>query len=491
MKIKNIISAISVTVALAMTMSCSDWLDYTPNDKTSADQQFSSRDGFYSAVNGVYNNLLQTSLYGQNLTYGAIDLMAKRYDAGNNTSLLKTMWSNHLYTNTEVQNELNKIWQAAYQNILNINVILKYADENSDVLSQQDRNLIKGDLTALRAYLHFDMLRMFGTVYSKDSTTACLPYNDKAEAMSHELLSAGDIIYKHIIPDLNAAGEWLKESDPVTTTGANATNNENGDNYRNYRQLRINYYALTLLKARVYQWTGDIDMALAEARKITDDANVKSFFPFVNSDKLLGNTVNPDRVFSTEVLFGFYYSDRNNVYINNFDGTNLSATSLLRPRLEYIEQLFSNQADFRLQSQWSRNGSYYDFVKYKKISYTEDDIPFYALLMPLMRISEAYYIAAECLVNKGDKTGAIGYLNTMLEARGITALPQASTDTEIVNELNMEYMREFWGEGQIFYMFKRKYLNMTALYNAHNTSAAAASIARYVLPLPTSEQENR
>ena len=52
-------------------------------------------------------------------------------------------------------------------------------------------------------------------------------------------------------------------------------------------------------------------------------------------------------------------------------------------------------------------------------------------------------------------------------------------------------MREFLGEGQIFYMFKRNYISMKDLYNADNTSTVAASNARYVLPLPVSEQENR
>ena len=52
--------------------SCTDWLDYKPSDKQSEEQQFSSKDGFYAAVNGVYNRMSGNSLYGKYLSYDMI-----------------------------------------------------------------------------------------------------------------------------------------------------------------------------------------------------------------------------------------------------------------------------------------------------------------------------------------------------------------------------------------------------------------------------------
>ena len=490
MKILDKTYLFALVFSVISMSSCSDWLDYTPKDKTTSDQQFSTRDGYYSAVNGVYNNITTSSLYGANLTFAAIDYLGKRYEPGTSTSLAKYNWTNYRYT--YLDNELNAIWKAVYQDILNINVILKNIEEqNGSVLGNIDAKLIKGDLLALRAFLHFDILRLFGTVYSKDSDTPIIPYNNSADAIAHTLLSSKDIIYNHLIPDLDTAEKCLEDADPVLTTGVAAENNENGDNYRNYRQLRLNYYAVALLKARAYLWAGDAKHALAEARKITDSEKVKEFFPFVNPDKLLGNTVNPDRVFSTEILFGFYDANRNNIFTNYFDGTNLSDTYVNQPRVDYIESLFTNQADYRYQSWWKRNGSYYNFVKYKEITYDKNNIPFYALLMPLMRISEAYYIASECLMKQGSLGTAIGYLNTILKARGITQLADDTNAATLDKEIKNEYMRECWGEGQIFFMFKRNYMNITKEYNAANTSSTAASAAVYVLPMPSSEQENR
>lgn len=90
---------IALALATTTVSSCSDWLDYQPADKTTAEQQFSTRAGYYSTVNGVYNNITTATLYGSNLTYGAIDLMARRYEPGSaSATSTKYNWSNSRYT---------------------------------------------------------------------------------------------------------------------------------------------------------------------------------------------------------------------------------------------------------------------------------------------------------------------------------------------------------------------------------------------------------
>lgn len=491
MKLKKVIYIFFVAVVTGVFSSCSDWLNYTPKDKSTADQQFASRDGFYAAVNGVYNRLISSTLYGYNLSYGMLDIMGKRYASGTNTQSSYYKWANYNYTDDDFSKTLSNIWSEAYATILNANVILKYVDEQQGVLSQNDVNLIKGDLLALRAFLHFDMLRLFGPVYSRDPEATAIPYNNSGDGKSYEILTAKDVIFNHLIPDLNEAESCLKTADPILLDGVLNENNENGDNYMRYRQLRLNCYAVALLKARIYLWAGDMTNALMEARKITDDTKVKEVLPFVDSDKLLGNTYNPDRVFSTEILFGFYDANRDNIYTNYFDGANLGSSILLQPKASYIESLFTDKADYRYQSQWSTQGNLYNFVKYRAISYDEDaPVPFYATFMPLMHVSEAYYIASEALLDT-DLNTSKDYLNVILKARGISELTADVSAADVDKEIKLEYMRELWGEGQIFYMFKRNYLTITDIYNGDNASSVSASTARYVVPLPTSEQENR
>lgn len=491
MKLKKVIYIFVVAVFTGAFSSCSDWLDYTPKDKSTAEQQFASRDGFYAAVNGVYNRIISSTLYGSNLTCGMLDVMGKRYVSGNDSQSSYYKWANYSYSDDTFSATLSSIWNEVYATILNINVILDYVDKQNGILSEDDVNLIKGDLLALRAFLHFDMLRMFGPVYYMNPEGTSIPYNNSAVVQSYEILPAKTVIYDYLIPDLNAAETALKVSDPVLTEGVLASNVYGENNYMRYRQLRLNYYAVALLKARIYLWAEDKENALIEARKITDDAKVKEIFPFVDSDKLLGNTYNPDRVFSTEILFGFYNVNRDDIYTTYFDGVNLANSSaLLQPRASYIESVYTTEGDYRRQSQWSAQGNMFNFIKYKGISYTASNVPFYAFFMPLMHVSEAYYIASEALVGT-DLGAARAYLNTILKARGIPEIDESADANQINTELKMEYMRETWGEGQIFYMFKRFFMRISDTYNGDTAGSVTASEARYVLPLPTSEQENR
>ncbi|HBB08313.1 MAG TPA: hypothetical protein DCZ73_11245, partial [Bacteroides sp.] len=139
---------------------CSDWLDYTPKDKETEDQTFSSKQGFYTAVNGVYNRLIDDVLYGKNLTWGMLDIMGKRYATPGRlnyaSNLEASTIKSYTYSDDEFKAIIEDIWEEAYATILNINVILDNAEQKrGSVLVESDYNLVKGDLLALRAFLHF------------------------------------------------------------------------------------------------------------------------------------------------------------------------------------------------------------------------------------------------------------------------------------------------------------------------------------------------
>lgn len=503
MKLKKYLYTLVVLCTMGAFTGCSDWLDYTPKDKETEDQTFSSKQGFYTAVNGVYNRIADDVLYGQNLTYGMLDIMGRRYQIPSglyytigSQRFYASLISGFSYSDENFQAVIENVWEETYSTILNINVILDNADQKrGTLLTESDYNLIRGDMLGLRAFLHFDMLRLFGPVYSRNPEQLCIAYNDSRTAQVYEQETARSIIYDHLIPDLDAAEECLAEHDPVITEGPLASTIEDEDNYMRYRQLRMNYYAVILLKARVYLWAGDTANALAEAQRLTDDPQVGAWFPFVDSDRLLGNTVDPDRTFSTECLFGFYDSGRNNIYTSFFDGANLTASALYQPRNGYVSSLYNNTADYRYRSQWTISGSSNSLVKFNEIEVSEEEeenntYPFYTYFMPLMHLSEAYYIAAECL-RTTDIAKARSYMDTIMAARGRQALASDINEADLLTEIKLEYMREMAGEGQVFYMLKRFFQAFSGNYDASQTGSTSASDARYVVPLPESELINR
>lgn len=498
---KSITIAATIAAGVAAT-GCSDWLDYTPKDKQLYEQQFSTVDGFHTTVNGIYTLLSSSSLYGYSLSYGAIDAMGLSYNVGQTNYALYQL-KNADYTATYASSTLTSIWTSAYNVILNVNLVLQALDEYPGVLSETDAQLIRAEMLAIRAYLHLDLTRIFGPTPSSAEALAGLavPFADTPEAVKRERLSADAILNDHIIPDLTEAQNILERIDPIVTEGVlNTDGGSTSNNWDRYRQLRMNYYAVTLLKARAYMWKADYVSALSEAKKIADSPQSASTFPWVDGTKLLGNSINPDRGFSTECLFGFYNDELSNVYDNSFSG-DLDPDRLLQVASEYVALIFPITSDYRYQTQWRANGGIkagYEFVKYESFETSGTNPDFWATFYGMMRITEAYYIAAEASLNiDGNTTAARGYLNTVRVARGVNLpLEESLSAADLQKEIELEYAREMRGEGQNFFLLKR--LNASVGTRSSGSKShlngsdpvtydSPAKAVRYSVPIPAGE----
>ena len=491
MKLWNIIW---IGVVLVCGVGCSDFLDVQPKDKQSEEQLFSTRGGFYTAVNGIYNKVASTALYGKNLSYELVDVISKRYlPLSVNTYL--TALSTFAYTGEEVEKELENTWTTAYNTVLNCNVLLENLEESEGVLQGQESRVLKGEMLAVRAFLHFDMLRLFGPVYKLHPEAASIPYNESSKVAALPLMTADSVLHEKILRDLDEAEKLLADSDPVIENGPMASLGEDEEVYLRYRQLRMNYYAVLALKARVYLYAGEQANALAAARKLLTDPKVDEYFPAVDPNKLLANQSNPDRVFSTEVLTGIYKKDRKEIYTRYFSSEQ-AGNNLLHPRKDFVgTSLFAGETqDYRFQTWWQvASGvgeSGHVMIKYKEIDQpdgTAGSEYFYAVFMSLIRLSEVYYIAAESEPLLADK---YGWLNRVRARRGLPDAPVVSED-DFMKRLRSEYVREFIGEGQIFFMYKRLYININSYENGYDTNTYGAREERYVLPVPSKEIANR
>ncbi|MEG0796881.1 MAG: hypothetical protein RR397_10330 [Odoribacter sp.] len=58
-------------------ISCNSWLDVTPQGQVEASDMLSSEKGYNSALGGVYYTLSSSTLYGKELSYGLMDLLAQ------------------------------------------------------------------------------------------------------------------------------------------------------------------------------------------------------------------------------------------------------------------------------------------------------------------------------------------------------------------------------------------------------------------------------
>lgn len=496
--------------AMFLLAGCSDFLDVVPKDKQTAEQLYSTKAGFYTAVNGIYDGLSSEDLYGGKMSWEAIDIMSKRYVTTKANLYFKDL-SNNDYSSIYVAPALSAIWQKSYELIMAANLLIEQVDNQRGILSKTEANLMKGEMLAVRAFLHLDMFRLFGPRWDNNPATLSIPYNESTEVTTLPLLPFNTIMEK-IIRDFNNA-EALLVDDPVIVNGPMASEVEGESVQLRFRQFRFNYYAVIALKARAYLWGGDKVNALVEAKRLLENPKVKEYFPAVDPNKLLANTTNPDRVFSSEVLAGVYVKKRDEIFSNYFSST-APVSNFLQPHSTYVSgaqtSLFTHlllgaeTMDYRFQSQWEGASGVgakgHVFTKYKSIDKPDpDDVDseyFYSRMIPLVKLSELYYIATECEPQIED---GLKWYNEIRGKRGCIAIPEAYAPliTSYFGGwpmlLAQEYMREFYGEGQAFFFLKRITIvagypggTVTAYDNGESLSMATLDI---MPPLPEGEMK--
>jgi hypothetical protein len=464
---KNIYIVIGLS-SLMLLGSCKKWLDVQPEDKFTEKQIFATPQGISDALNGIYLDMGKSKLYGATLTGTILDILAQRY----NVSALHTLtkYQTYTYDDKDVKARLDNIWTNAYINVVNANKFIKNLDVYPGVLDAQTDSLFRGEAYALRAFLQFDLLRMYGPVYSTaDSLKTAIPYYTAAGIDVNPILPANEVMQK-VITDLKKA-ESLLLADPIRTKGIVKSSDKNYLTYRNYR---MNYFAVKGLQARAYLYRGDKISAAAAAKEVIDHTTK---FPWITSGNILSDKSNPDRVFSTEILFGLQSLDLYDNY-RAFFAPDLQDKDVLAPLDSRLKATFeNNENDSRYNPNWMLTGiggkGYKTFFKYADIN---DKKLIYRLTVPLIRLSEVYYIAAESEQN-------VAYLNTVRNNRGLLNLPGTAS---LTTELQKEYQKEFFGEGQLWYYYKRR--NLSPIPNPLVASGTITMNAtKYVFPLPLSE----
>lgn len=469
---KKRLTILGICFSLALSMSsCEKWLDVQPRTKIKSDNLLQTASGYRDALIGSYTLLNSPQLYGRELSFGFIDVLAQQYDVFNNTTYNEVAKWN--YESAAVRSQIDNIWGKMYNTIANLNNILDHIDSGKQLLTEEEYALIKGEALAMRAYLHFDLLRIFG---SSDLSQQAIPYLDKLSTKITAPLQ-GTAVLARIIEDAKAA-EVLLSKDPILEGNKY---NHSEDLFFNNRHQRFNYYVTKALLARAYMWGNDKDKALVELEAVLP--KMEALFPWIkSSDISASEDKNKDFTFSTENLMALQVVNLKDIANTWF----ISAlpTNQLQRGTYYYEQMFEKANiganDFRLL--FTSRLINFNYIQYKY--YQPDGYKLaYAQMIPLLRRSELNYMAAECLVDK-DNARAIQLLDEVRSHRGIgTALSKTLNSSQITAEILKEYRKEFQAEGQLFYYCKR------TKQAKFPTSGTTLTDKQYVLPKPVNELE--
>lgn len=477
MKALKFLNIVFILLTPVLITGCKKWLDVKPEDKFIEEQLFSNPQGFYDVLNGFYIKNGLDTCYGGRLTMTTVDILAQYYLV-NNSNTNYTM-SNYDYESKSAKATIDGIWTDAYLNILNVNKLFKSLDTYGNILNEKEKKRIKGEAYGLRAFYYFDLMRLFTKPYTKDSLTKTLPYYDQPTNDISEFKPSNFVMQK-ILADLNTAETLLLEADPaVMQARVSKITSNYGRDSRNYQ---MNYYAVKALQARVNLWKGDKATALKAAKVLIDN---QSKFPWITQADL--NNALSNKIFATEMIFGVENPKLNELYLKNF-APGLFDTSILAPNTSgtfiNVTVFEGNATDYRYQYVWKVNGRPYPtFFKYNDESGTTS-YNFYRTV-PLIKMAEMYLIAAECEPDLPTATAYLNLLQTKRNIIGSTITNSAALNTAIMKE----YRKEFCGEGQLFFYYKRT--NATSIIAGGTDTNIAMNDAKYTFPIPLSETTPR
>jgi len=509
MKVKNIMKTLAALCCVSLLMpSCSDWLEVDMEDEILENQLYETNGGFVASLNGVYTKMNET--YGSDLSMTTLDVMAQYYDVAQNSMHQFYDFANYKFSQEKVEKKSGDIWTNLYELIANLNLLLEHCDGAGTALQANYYPYVKGEALALRAMLHFDLLRLYGPIYSPATENELtIPYEETSSKDIQPLLPAKEVMVK-VIKDLEAAADLLKE-DKIRTEGVMNSDSENPNENADfrYRQYRLNYYAVQALLARAYMWIDDKERAYTIATDLIKENKEKNVFPWTPKAKVQA-TDKPDRIFSTEALFCLFNMSRVNLFDTYFKKSAKISNALtfkgetLTDDYGKLIYFYTEENDLRRgDNMWSaetleETNEFGATSTQKTLCFSRyDDVADNSIryMIPLIRMSEVYLIAAECAAARADLKEAIGYINDIRRNRNCVNLELKDSDTKekILPYITDEFAREMIGEGQLYFYYKRH--AMTSILSGTSFSYWGTTynmdLQNYVWPLPKVETDKR
>ena len=470
MKTKYQIILLSALLPLLLS-SCNDWLDVQPRSQVEDTELFETESGYKEALAGVYSSMLSSSTYGKELTYGFLDVLAYEWDFYYASQYDDATAFN--YDAAFPTNYIRGIWTNSYNGIANVNNLIAHIDDKPQLFSADNHDVIKGEALALRAFLHFDLLRCFGVSFAVNPDQPSIPYSTALSYRVFPQLKVSEVA-QAVLNDLLAAETLLKGADPIVTGRTITESIDNG--YLINRQLHLNYYAVKAVEARVYMWMGKYDEALAAANEVINSGQ----FEWATVANLQAGY---DRCLATEHLFALNNLTLKADIADEFFSDN-SPYSFAITRDRLLDYFDNATQDYRFTFLFKAGSATHANNRYlTKFDETSNGDAYYNFKMPLIRLPEMWLIRSEVEYRKGDTDAAKDAINTLRLARNLSALNELPEDYYL--ELIREYRREFLAEGQLFFLYKR--LNRNNILYA-DVDAVAEKV--YTFPLPITETES-
>ena len=428
-----------------------------------------------------------------------------------------------MYDNSNVVSGIENVWERGYNVIANANNIIQNIKNTTPDLFKQgkmERDLILGEALACRAFMHFDLLRLFAPAPVNDDGQAYIPYVTTYPSLYAQKMTVQAVL-DSIINDLEKARPMVVAWDTSSmgrgtlTEGISRFHNEfifdtdiysspdasKVEEFFKGRGYRMHYFAMTAALARAYAYKGDYQKAYDCAKEIMNFKVVtfdeRSGFPCFARDNYNGAAgdwdTKTDLKTLSNLIFGVYQKEAVAHYsLSSYFHQNADASSAnwfaLNVEGQKIFYTRSGVNEYDLDYRGFRlialmKGAIYISGKYYPSS-NETIAEENAQVVPLIRSSEMRYIMAEYFARNNNFEEAAKILNDMRAARGCQEVINISNWNDFQAELIQDARREYIGEGQLFFLYKR--LDAAIDFGA-NKETRKLTRSEYLWPIPTNE----
>ena len=412
-------------------MSCSDFLDRTPDDQISSGTAFLSISDAELSVNGFYSTIKTEEYYGGNLPAMG-DLRG-----GDIRPKATSGWYNvYIFNFDPTNSSYGALWSTCYNVIMRANTFLAGwesipASSAGDISKKND---FKGQALAISAFCHFDIIRLY-----------CYPY-----LMPNAPTSLGPIIADRVIAPYEEVPRATLEQgytyviDLLTEALTLLSKDKNTGH--------INYWAAKALLARVYLYKGDYDNAFKHADELINDNSCP--YNLVANNKYIDYW---EEQGEEETLLEIFVTTQSNINTNGgvygwFDNLwhgDAGAAKRAVPSDDWLSLMeVDGAADVR-----------YGFIQVDGSTKWINKFPGtdgenYKINNPrLIRLAEVYLIAAEAALKKSstDQSKADSYLDAIKRRANPTVAAITATEDLII----VERRKELIGEGHRYFDMAR------------------------------------
>lgn len=448
MKKININKLTSLAFAVLIFSSCKkSFLDTSPTNAVAASEATTTTVNGYAALNGIHRIMYvqydQQGEAGEGSNNIFRDLMGEDivYPLANgSTGLIGFMqWTTHRNVNAV---DLRYVYRYYYRIISNANVLINGIDNAVGPVS--DKNIIKGQALAYRAWAHFQLVQLWGKRYvaGGGNTQLGVPLLLTNNLVGQARVTVEEV-YTQINKDLDDAITLLAGYVRSTTSLAGKSN--------------INQNVARGIKARVALVQGNWDLAATTAIAaragfgLMDTASYKTGF---------NNIANPEWIWGSKQI-----SDHNTFFFSYFAyiSANFNST-VIRTQPRAVNSTLWNAiptTDVR-KRMWDLTGANVPVppggarVPYQNNKFLAASSDLSIGDVPYMRTAEMYLIEAEARARQGGQDAAARTaLFTLLTNRNPSYVLSTNSGQALIDEIMFHRRVEFWGEGFRFLDLKR------------------------------------